>query len=129
MQCRAAMKEQPPGMQETPFRAGREHSSLVMTRAQDANTHGSVYGGWLLRAALEAGQAAAQLESGQPAPEAGPRIEGLERGEYPERSGRGVKSRGLKDLDVGDTLNFQADPSLLRLTPMHAASASIAESS
>ena len=34
MQCRAALKGQPPGMQETCSQAGCEHSSLVLAGAQ-----------------------------------------------------------------------------------------------
>ena len=64
--CREQMKQQPrtgclPAAQET---GSAIYTSLVLTHPQDSNTHGTVYGGWLLQQALQAAQAAAELHTG-----------------------------------------------------------------
>ena len=46
----------------------KTYSRLVWTRAQDANTHGSVYGGWLLRASIESAVIAIQKMIGKALP-------------------------------------------------------------
>lgn len=60
------MKEQRKSMQHAAllWRA-TQHYSLVRTDSQDANTHGSVYGGWLLRACARSARAAMHIETGK----------------------------------------------------------------
>ena len=46
----------------------KTYSRLAWTRAQDANTHDSVYGGWLLRASIESAVIAIRMMIGKALP-------------------------------------------------------------